>query len=573
MAYYTNVNSDLLARVPLDAQNLLEIGCGAGNFAQAFRARQPLARYVGVELFEAAAQAAGRIVDRIVCGDIERADALAELDGIGEGRAYDTLLFGDVLEHLRDPWLVLADLRTRMTDGGVCVACIPNVGHWSLVEQQLKGRWDYSNTGLLDRTHLRFFTLETAIELFRTAGWQFLDAYPRIIQPEQTAEAIRKFLPLADALGVAPQKLQRDLSAFQWVIRAVNGAAPSRTHVVGLGLPKRAGVTEARVDHPLAALSSLVRGRAVWGSGNLAIPADFRPGVFVSHRKFMNEPVFNGQVDNLIAKGWTIVSEIDDDPHHWAGYVESDFRAFRGVHAVTVSTEPLADMIRQWNPNVQVFPNAIFELPQVPASTPKQGARLRIFFGALNRGKDWAVVQEGILSAAATLGDRVEFVVVHERAIFDSLPDDIIKEFHPTLPHDAYMALLASCDVGLLPLEDTPFNRLKSDLKFIECCAAGVVPICSPPVYAKRPEHHAIGEFANSSNEWRNAIEKLCGAPELIAARRASGLDYVKGSRMHCHQVDERERYYRSLIARHAELEVQRQIRLAAAKPVVSIPA
>lgn len=564
MAYYTNTNPDLLARIPLTARHVLEIGCGAGNFAQVYQARNPFARYVGVELFEEAARQAAVFLRQTVAGDIEQPKILLELDQVRGSELFDTLIFGDVLEHLRDPWAVLSTLRLRMTDGGVCVACIQNVAHWSVVQQQLKGRWDYADTGLLDRTHIRFFTLETAIELFQQAGWTVLDAKARVLWPEKTTAALKAFAPLAETLCVSSEKLRRDLSAFQWVIRAVNGVAPAVTSIAALGLKKVAGVTEARVDHPLTALSTLPTMQTAWGAGGVAIPPDWSTGVFVLHRQFMNDPQFNTHIEKMIAQGWVIVADMDDDPHHWKEFVDTDFFAYRGVHAVTVSTEPLAEMIRQWNPNVQVFPNAVFEMPQVSSTTPKQGKRLRVFFGALNRGPDWTGLVSALVAAAQKLADEIELVVVHDQAFFDALPESLAREFHPTLPHDQYMAVLATCDVALLPLNDTPFNWLKSDLKFIECCAAGAVPICSPVVYGERAEHREIGVFATTAEEWRQALLKLCSEPAEIQRRRVLGLDYVKRERMHCHQVAEREAYYRSLLTRREALESQRQQRLAA---------
>lgn len=568
MADYTSINPDLLAWIPANARHVLEVGCGAANLAEAFHARQPAARYAGVGLFEGVARETDLILDQPVCGDIERPEVWTALDQASDGQGFDTLILDGVLEHFRDPRQLLSALQTRMADGGLCVACIANVAHWSVLLQQLNGRWDYADVGPGDHAHLRFFTLDSAIELFRNAGWTFLDARPRILGKEKTEAAIQKFAPLAESLGIEPSKSRRDLSAFQWVIRALNGPKAPRVHLVGLGLKKVAGVTEARVDYPLATLNSLPTTRTVWAAGSVKIPKDFAPGVFIIHRRFMNDPEFNKAIEAQIAKGWTIVSDIDDDPHHWEEYVTSDFHAFRGVHAVTVSTEPLAAIIREWNPNVQVFPNAVFQLPWLSPTTPKQGDSLRIFFGALNRGQDWLAVEEGILAAAVALGEAVEFVIVHEREIYDNLPTGVKKEFHPILPHDDYMKLLVTCDIALLPMENTKFNQLKSDLKFIECCAAGVVPICSPVVYSERPEHHEIGTFATSAEEWRIALETLCSSPDEIARRRTLGVDYVKRERMHSHQAEARETYYRGLVLDRESLENQRQHRLVGRRPL-----
>jgi hypothetical protein len=398
--------------------------------------------------------------------------------------------------------------------------------------------------------------------MFEKAGWTVVDVQARVLWPERTSAALKAFAPLAQSLGQSEEVLTRNLSAFQWVIRAVNGERPLRLHMAGLGLKKVAGVTEARIDYPLAAMNTLATVRAVWGAGGVSLPKDFKHGVLVLHRQFMQEAGLNAHIEGLIRQGWVIVADMDDDPANWNEYVESNYWAFRSVHAVTVSTEELAQKMRQWNPNVQVFENAVFELPQIPKVTPKQGERVRIFFGALNRGKDWAQVQEGITTALAELGEEVEVVVVHDREIYESVTSAVKKEFHETLPHGLYMKVLASCDVALLPLSNTSFNSLKSDIKFIECCAAGVVPICSPLVYARRQEHQAIGVFAETANEWKDAIVDLCRSPEQIKARRALGVAYVERERMHCQQVKLREAYYRSLKETQVELEVQRQDRL-----------
>lgn len=562
--YFSRVNPDLLVKVPLSSKRILEIGCGEGRLAAVYQRRNPSVAYLGVELFEDAGRQASNHMHDVVVGDIEQSSTIAELDKRINGEKFDALLFGDVLEHLRDPWRVLAELRTRVSEGGVCIACIPNVSHWSLLAEQLKGRWDYADAGLLDRTHLRFFTLETAVELFERAGWTVLDATPRVLWPDKTKAALESFLPVSKSLGVSQEKFQRDLSAFQWVIRAVNGRPPAQLNIAALGMKKTAGVTEARVDYPCAALASLPGVQAVWGSNSVSIPPTWQPGIFVLHRQFMTDANLNSHIEKMINNGWLVVADMDDDPRHWEEFVASDFYAYRAVHAITVSTERMATLMRQWNPNVHIFPNAVMQLPSVASGdTPKVSNKLRVFFGALNRGNDWDEIKRSIFTVMPELGYKVEFVVLHDQAVFESLPDTVEKIFYPTLPHERYMQVLASCDVALLPLKDTQFNRLKSDLKFIECCAAGVVPICSHVVYADQPAHKEIGIFPNTTTDWGAALLGLCRSLESIKKRKEAGLAYIKRERMHCHFATARRAYYRSLMENRDVLERDRQRRLA----------
>jgi 2-polyprenyl-3-methyl-5-hydroxy-6-metoxy-1,4-benzoquinol methylase len=564
MSYYSNVNPDLLEKIPMNAARILEIGSGEGRFAAAVKARNPDVVYFGVELFDDAATKASSHIDHVLHGNIEEPQTFAALQSLQAGDPFDVLFFGEVLEHLLDPWAVLAKLRTLMGKDSVCVICISNVSHWSLIQQQMKGRWDYRDSGLLDRTHVRFFTKDTACEMLTAAGWTVLDTAPRILFEQKTKDALKALQPVASVWGLDQTKFNRDLSAFQWVIRAVNGAPKPITSIAALTIRKVAGVNEARVDNPLKALNTTVTSRAVWGEGSLSIPADFDAGVLILHRQFVNSRAIADHVERLIAKGWIVVSDMDDDPHHWRGYVESDFIAFRGVHAVTVSTEPMAAMMRQWNPNVAIFRNAIFEIPQLPPKPSYASAKKRLFFGALNRTADWNKIKDGVISALLQMKDKVQFFIVHDQAIFDSLPSEIDKEFHTTLPPSRYLEVLGSCDVALLPLSDTPFNRLKSDIKLMECCAVGTVPIFSPIVYADDPKTGPLGLCVHNEDGWGPAIQHLIDHPDVLENFRAKGQAYVKAERMHSHLLGPRADWLASLKDNRAELERARLDRLGA---------
>ncbi|NTW10703.1 MAG: class I SAM-dependent methyltransferase [Chlorobiaceae bacterium] len=221
-SYYANINVDLLKAIPSASSFVLEVGAGTGQLGKAYRSFNPGTCYVGIEIFEDAAREATENLDHIINGDAANSDTLLALDRYCAGRLFDALVLGDVIEHFVNPWHVLRELRARMAPGAMCVACIPNIAHWSVIHQLLHGRWNYTDMGLLDRTHLRFFTFETAVELFTETGWSFLDASPRILMKEPTDSIMKELLPLSAKLGISPAKMSRDLSAFQWVIRSLN---------------------------------------------------------------------------------------------------------------------------------------------------------------------------------------------------------------------------------------------------------------------------------------------------------------------------------------------------------------
>jgi GT2 family glycosyltransferase/tetratricopeptide (TPR) repeat protein/2-polyprenyl-3-methyl-5-hydroxy-6-metoxy-1,4-benzoquinol methylase len=162
-SYFEFSRPELLGLIPPSARHVLEIGCGAGRLGEALKARQP-AEVFGVEVQKEAAEAARPRLDQVWNTDVEQLDA-AFAPGY-----FDTIVCGDVLEHLRDPDRVLRRARGWLRPDGRLIASIPNVRHHSVVRGLLAGNWTYEPAGLLDRTHLRFFTRREVEKLFYRAG-------------------------------------------------------------------------------------------------------------------------------------------------------------------------------------------------------------------------------------------------------------------------------------------------------------------------------------------------------------------------------------------------------------------
>ncbi len=137
-------------------------------------------RVHGIELDPVAAGSAREVCERVIVGDLEDFDT-AQLDD-----RYDLLLFGDTLEHLRDPDELLRRLRDRLVVDGTLVASIPNIANWSMRLALLTGRFRYRERGLLDRTHLRFYTQRTMIEMITDAGFDVIELTGAIPVPRVT---------------------------------------------------------------------------------------------------------------------------------------------------------------------------------------------------------------------------------------------------------------------------------------------------------------------------------------------------------------------------------------------------
>lgn len=163
VGYFASTRSDVLPHVPV-VDTYLDLGCGEGRFGEALKERRPGTTVWGVEPNATAAQAARGRLDQVVVGAFP--DCRDEIT-----RTFDCVVANDVLEHIEDPWAACGELAALLQPGGVLVASIPNVRNFAtLATLALQGRWDYVDAGVLDRTHLRFFTRATAVEMIEAAG-------------------------------------------------------------------------------------------------------------------------------------------------------------------------------------------------------------------------------------------------------------------------------------------------------------------------------------------------------------------------------------------------------------------
>ncbi len=164
--YFEHARDEMLAFLPEKADSFLEVGCGGGTFGNLVKAKYNC-EYWGIELNPVAARVAETRLDRVFLGGApETIYALPE-------RRFDCIVFNDVLEHLVDPYKVLREIKKYLNPGGSVVASIPNVRHFETMCKLVFGKtWRYQDAGILDRTHLRFFTEITTREFFEEQGYR-----------------------------------------------------------------------------------------------------------------------------------------------------------------------------------------------------------------------------------------------------------------------------------------------------------------------------------------------------------------------------------------------------------------
>lgn len=157
-------------------KTVLEVGCATGYFTKVLAERG--CKVVGMELDPDAAKVAEEWADRVVVGNVDDADVWDMVDD----ESFEVITFGDVLEHLRDPLAVLRMAVRKLKPTGFVVTSLPNVAHGDVRLSLLHGAFRYRETGLLDRTHIRFFTLQTTRELLQEAGLVVVDTR-RVVMP------------------------------------------------------------------------------------------------------------------------------------------------------------------------------------------------------------------------------------------------------------------------------------------------------------------------------------------------------------------------------------------------------
>jgi 2-polyprenyl-3-methyl-5-hydroxy-6-metoxy-1,4-benzoquinol methylase len=159
---YIGIREDLLQHVKGEGLVILDVGCATGVNGQFLKDKKIAKEVIGIELDPLMAKEAQGKIDRVVVGNIESGTILEEL----EGKKFDIILLGDVLEHLYDPWNVLKELTSFLSTGGRMIISVPNIQHIELfISVYLKGEWQYNERGIFDKTHLRWFTYKNILRL------------------------------------------------------------------------------------------------------------------------------------------------------------------------------------------------------------------------------------------------------------------------------------------------------------------------------------------------------------------------------------------------------------------------
>lgn len=211
-SYYRGIHQKVFDMVPLGAKRVLDVGCGTGELGRKLKAEKKVEQVVGVEIVPEVALEAKEKLDKIIRTDVES----VRLDSFT--KYFDCIIMSGILHHLRDPWTVLKRFRNYLKDDGCLISSVPNVAHISVIKDLLAGKWEYKNEGILDVSHMKFFTFEGLTEMFHTCGYKGVEVEEDIdgLTPDN--------VDLVKVLGVAAKvgpNFQRDSFVLQFITKWV----------------------------------------------------------------------------------------------------------------------------------------------------------------------------------------------------------------------------------------------------------------------------------------------------------------------------------------------------------------
>ena len=501
---------------------VLEVGCHTGYFGAALKACG--FEVWGIEPDASAAAVAQSHLDRVLVGSVERYLNAPELDG----ERFDYVVFGDVLEHLSDPHAVLAGCGRLLREHGAVVASIPNVAHAAVRLMLLSGRWDYAENGILDDTHLRFFTVSSIHNLFESAGFDVEDV-----------DTIRVGLhdagvPVDDALSAAARPFIQDDAAdvFQYAVlaRVRPATQPSAWGRAGemplrlLVLPPVANWTigDLRFEHPLRKYCLLYGGELrvrPWFE-HRQYDLDWADVVFFQREA---NPTILDIMTRLRNAGKLVVFDMDDLLTDMPAFLTAAARTTERRHdllkalatadVVSVTTERLRAALSPLCKRTHVVENCTFAAH--PPVTHVDGKPVRLIVASSD-----TVRIDFIVSALAriidTPGLNVELIGVGPPGDFLAKAGFALAHRVGVMGHLDFKAFISSFDnaVGLIPLDDSRFSACKSAIKFVDYALAGVPSVCSNVApYADVVVDGETGVLcANEESAWVSAVIDLAAS-------------------------------------------------------------
>lgn len=518
---------------------ILEVGCSTGYFGEAL---MEMGHEVwGVEVEPEPAKQAEEVLPKVFLGTIEDfIEAHAEV-------RFDVITFGDVLEHLVDPESVLKLCSSILTADGMVVASVPNVTHLGVRAMLMEGRWDYCELGLLDRTHLRFFSKKTTVELFHQAGYT-VERLKSIKLPVQTVNDICQLnLRRSSIENIASLAGDPYGNDFQYLVAARPGTTAAveaqgtdflkldGKNILVLVDDEESSICQIRLIKPLAMLADRFEvGIEFLPIGDFEWPRLDTADIVVVQRGVTS--FIEAIVEQAQAMGKRVVYEVDDLiteipdflPHHqeYLGRARGTIVSLmKSADVISASTRHLAKELGAYSENIVVTPNYFspFEPGRECTHSDVPPSEVTLLLASSDTVKV-DMVTGPILELQKSLGVKV----IAMGPVDAKLKAGGIKTIDvPNLGYDRFIEYISSLEntIGVIPLDDSVFSRCKSAIKLFDYTKCGIPVVCSNVLpYAEVVEDGQAGYLADNTDEaWASAVRGLIFDADLrqSVSRRA----------------------------------------------------
>ncbi len=308
----------------------------------------------------------------------------------------------------------------------------------------------------------------------------------------------------------------------------------------------------------------------------------FTEKIFIGQRLSLNTFDEGRKLFDLVDRaGYLAVAEMDDHPNLWQkSYEDNGWINFVGVHAVQTSTEYLAEYLRQYNPVVKVFANHLPKLPK-PRNYDEEFKNKKrpvtILFAALNRDREFLDLLPVLNQFAKDYGNKIAFKILARSNLYEKLESknksfvgDLNYYDGQFVSYERYENAIRESDIAILPLNDSEFNRSKSDLKFIECAGNGAVVLASDVVYPGVVEEGKTGFIYGDKKEFVQKLKMLISSPDKRRKVAEEAYKYVRYNRLMSQHYTERLEWYSELFARLPELHKATRERIEKLAPKFS---
>lgn len=499
---------------------ILEVGCNTGYFGEALiKAGHHV---TGVELSPSAGLEAYNRLSAVFIGSVE--DFLSSEEFKDE--RYDCITFGDVLEHIYDPVAVLAAAGTRLRDEGIVVISVPNITHIAIRTMVLGGRWVYSDRGIMDRTHVRFFDKQGTIGLLEDAGLN-VEAIASVRVPASET-GVQFSQTVFDCLS--QQTADAAAEVFQYISVArrthkIRKFEISHRHVLVLWPVAEWALGDIRLRAPLSSWSEIHGGDVRYIPYGSCRDVDVEwADVIVIQRE--SSPLLLYKIRQWRAMGKAVIFDIDDllidvppflqSYAHYKSVSALIKAALVGSNQVTTTTERLGLELSKYAQAVSVTPNCSQHWGPRASHSSSSNQVVKLIIASSDTVRlDFVVPALEKLLADESI--NVEILAIGQTVDFLKNAGLTVSGI-PLLSYPEFLSFVAQQDnaIGIIPLDDSKFSSCKSPIKFLDYACCGIPSVCSNvPPYSDVIHDGLDGMLvANEVNAWYQTVRQLVLEPE-----------------------------------------------------------